>query len=338
MPYRYDPRVTRSPRWAGPAIPALLAVIALSACAPPSGSPPGSVAWHEPRPTRSATPSATPSPTPTPTPSPSTSVAPELAPYLSRIPRFDPAPTPAPVTLSRYDNQAAFAHEIPTNHKVAFLTIDDGLNRHPLALELLRAAKIPVTLFLTTNYVGGNQAYFQALRDTGYATIQNHTVSHPNLPSVGYAGARNQLCGASNNLEQWYGKRPTFFRPPFGEYDNWTLRAAWECGLQAGFHWRETVDSGNVYYQRPDKKIHAGDIILMHFRPAFPEDFIAALVAIKAAGLTPALLEDYVSVGGSIGPAPAPPPPTPTPTPAPEPTPEPTQPPHPTPDPTDPPV
>ena len=34
----------------------------------------------------------------------------------------------------------------------------------------------------------------------------------------------------------------------------------------------------------------------MHFRPAFPDDFIAALAAIKNAGLTPALLEDYVSL------------------------------------------
>ena len=34
----------------------------------------------------------------------------------------------------------------------------------------------------------------------------------------------------------------------------------------------------------------------MHFRPAFPDDFIAALTAIKEAGLTPALLEDYVSL------------------------------------------
>ena len=34
----------------------------------------------------------------------------------------------------------------------------------------------------------------------------------------------------------------------------------------------------------------------MHFRPAFPDDFVAALTAIKAAGLTPALLEDYVGL------------------------------------------
>ena len=59
-------------------------------------------------------------------------------------------------------------HEIPTTQRVAFLTIDDGLVRHPMALELIRQAKIPVTLFLTTNYVSGNQGYFRALKETGH--------------------------------------------------------------------------------------------------------------------------------------------------------------------------
>jgi hypothetical protein len=35
----------------------------------------------------------------------------------------------------------------------------------------------------------------------------------------------------------------------------------------------------------------------MHFRPAFPDDVLAALNAIKNSGLTPALLDDYVQVG-----------------------------------------
>jgi peptidoglycan/xylan/chitin deacetylase (PgdA/CDA1 family) len=169
-----------------------------------------------------------------------------------------------------------------------------------MTLELIRAAKVPVTFFLTTNYVAGNQAWFTALRDTGYVTIHNHTVSHPNLRSGGYGVAHDQLCRANDNLTAWFGQRPTLFRPPFGEYDASTLQAAWSCGLQAGLHWRETVDQGMVNYQRDHGRIHAGDIILMHFRPAFPDDFLAALQAIKNSGLVPARLEDYVRVGAGM--------------------------------------
>jgi peptidoglycan/xylan/chitin deacetylase (PgdA/CDA1 family) len=178
-----------------------------------------------------------------------------------------------------------------------------------MALDLIKAARVPVTLFLTTNWVSGHTDYFQALKDTGYVTIQNHTVSHPSLPEEGYDGARNQLCPASTRLEQWFGERPALFRPPFGNRDATTLQAAWDCGLKAGFHWRETVDSGNVYYQRDHGHIHAGDIILMHFRPAFPDDFIAALTAIHNSGLSVARLEDYVRVADVDPPGTTPPPP-----------------------------
>jgi hypothetical protein len=50
-----------------------------------------------------------------------------------------------------------------------------------------------------------------------------------------------------------------------------------------------------VAYQTAEHRIHPGDIILMHFRPAFTSDVLAALNAIHNAGLTPALLEDYVA-------------------------------------------
>ena len=59
------------------------------------------------------------------------------------------------------------------------------------------------------------------------------------------------------------------------------------------FFWKETVHKGKVRYQE-GKKVQKGDIIMMHFRPAFVKDFLAALRAIHRAGLTPALLEDYI--------------------------------------------
>ena len=90
-----------------------------------------------------------------------------------------------------------------------------------------------------------------------------------------------------------YGRRPVLFRPPFGNEDNITLKAAHDCGIKAAFMWKETVDKGKVRYQE-GHKVQPGDIILMHFRPAFVKDFLAALHAIKRAGLTPALLENYV--------------------------------------------
>jgi peptidoglycan/xylan/chitin deacetylase (PgdA/CDA1 family) len=224
----------------------------------------------------------------------------DLAAYLAKIPHFDAPPTPQVDYREHYTGETPMFYEVRTTQPVAFLTMDDGAVKHPMALALLKAAKIPVTLFLTTNFISDNTGFFKDLRDTGYATIENHTVWHPDLTKEPDKG-KYQLCTAQATLTNWYGERPTLFRPPFGYYDGGVLAAGKQCGLSAGFYWRETVDAGNVYYQRDTGHIHAGDIILMHFRPAFPADFVAALNAIKNSGLIPARLEDYVGVGPDVG-------------------------------------
>lgn len=258
--------------------------LATPTSAGPSPSPSVSRTTTSPRPPSS----------PTTRPASSPSVSPTGS-YLDRLPSFGPAPTPVPVTLAHAPGRAAWTHEIPTTQQVAFLTIDDGWTKAPEAIALLRASNVPITLFLTTDAVKSNVGYFAQLQSLG-AVIEDHTISHPDLTDLSYEEQKHQLCASSDTLGGWYHRRPIFFRPPFGAQNDTTLRAAWDCGLVAGFHWRETVDKGVVSYQRSDHRIHPGDIILMHFRTSYVDDFIAALKAIKASGLTPALLEDYVKV------------------------------------------
>jgi peptidoglycan/xylan/chitin deacetylase (PgdA/CDA1 family) len=238
---------------------------------------------------RTTPPTTRPPARPTPKPAPTTA-----ADYVARLPKFPAAPKPQPVVLDHDAGRAAIYGHIPTSQKVAFLTIDDGWTKHPEAIRLLEASGVPVTLFLTTDAIRSDVDYFATLRDLG-ADIEDHTVTHPHLPDLDYAGQRKELCDNADKLKQWYGRRPVYFRPPFGEYNDTTLRAAWDCGMKAGFIWRETVDKGIVRYQTADHVIKPGDIILMHFRPAYPDDFLAALTAMKKSGVVPARLGDYVA-------------------------------------------
>jgi peptidoglycan/xylan/chitin deacetylase (PgdA/CDA1 family) len=95
--------------------------------------------------------------------------------------------------------------------------------------------------------------------------------------------------------ENAFGIHETLFRPPFGDYDQTTLRAVHDCGLKAAFHWSETVNGGQVFYQTANHHIQAGDIILMHFRPDLRQNLEVALNAARAAGLRPAALEQYLT-------------------------------------------
>jgi peptidoglycan/xylan/chitin deacetylase (PgdA/CDA1 family) len=212
---------------------------------------------------------------------------------LSRVPRFDPPPPAVPVPLAA-GPRAAWLARVPTDQPVAFITIDDGWVRLPEAVALVRAANVPVTLFLTVNAIRADPAYFTGFPGAG---IQAHTVSHPRLKGMPYAFQRREVCGSADQLAAIYGRRPTLFRAPFGEHDATTLQVMRDCGMLAALYWKETVDDGVVRFQE-GATVQRGDIILMHFRPRFVDDLIATLQAIKAAGLTPALLENYLPGAG----------------------------------------
>jgi peptidoglycan/xylan/chitin deacetylase (PgdA/CDA1 family) len=188
---------------------------------------------------------------------------------------------------------APLLHRVPTTQKVAFITMDDGITQLPEAQRLLRAAKVPVTLFLISSVAEKNPQYFRALESDG-AVIEAHTLTHPSLRGKPYGFQKKQICQSADILGSLTGRRPVLFRPPYGEYDSTTLRAAHDCGMKAVLHWKAATNNGTVFYQAPNKRLEPGDIVLMHFRPAFVADFTAVLKAIHEAGLTPALLEDYI--------------------------------------------
>jgi peptidoglycan/xylan/chitin deacetylase (PgdA/CDA1 family) len=136
-------------------------------------------------------------------------------------------------------------------------------------------------------------AYFAALEGQG-ATVEAHTVDHAMLKGRSYGFQHDEICNSADRLGFMFGQRPTLFRAPGGSYDQTTLQAAADCGMHGVFFWREAVNNGELQFQRPDHVVHPGDIILMHFRDTFVEDFLAAVNGIAASGLTPARLEDYI--------------------------------------------
>jgi peptidoglycan/xylan/chitin deacetylase (PgdA/CDA1 family) len=238
--------------------------------------------WASPQPS-GATSSAPAAPSATPT------AADRRARY--GIPELPPAPQAKRITLPSGD-AVPYLHRIPTDQKVAFLTIDDGYLKTPEAPQVIAAAGVPVTLFLTSDAVEDDPGYFRPMLDAG-AVVEAHSVTHANLRGRSYDFQRREICGSADKLGQWFTRRPTLFRPPFGNQDVTTLRAAKDCGMTAAFMWTETVHKGKVRYQQ-GKEVKPGDIILMHFRKSFRADFVAALRAMHRAGLTPALLQDYL--------------------------------------------
>jgi peptidoglycan/xylan/chitin deacetylase (PgdA/CDA1 family) len=150
-----------------------------------------------------------------------------------------PLTPPAPSSVdppSGSDGMPAVVERIETDDPVVFLTIDDGWTADPDLPALLRRYGAHVTVFATDDAIAGKTGYLRDVVEAG-ATVQNHTLSHPDLRTVSSAAATEQICGASDRYAERFGTRPWLLRPPYGAYDDAALRAAAGCGIDYVVLW-----------------------------------------------------------------------------------------------------
>ncbi|MGW0870362.1 polysaccharide deacetylase family protein [Streptomyces sp. NPDC002740] len=186
---------------------------------------------------------------------------------------------------------------VPTTDRVVFLTYDDGAERDPRFVDMVRELRLPVSMFLTDSVVGPGYAHFARLRSVG-ANIQNHTLDHPALRGLPYAGQRAEICGQQDKLRSRFGLRPRLFRPPYGTYDTTTRRAAADCGIAAVVLWRASMGPTDLTYTHGPHRLHPGDVIAVapdeSTGPGLRERTTRLLRHVQEQGLTVARLEDYL--------------------------------------------
>ncbi|WP_093836660.1 polysaccharide deacetylase family protein [Streptomyces aidingensis] len=224
---------------------------------------------------------------------------------VPELPPLAPPPPPEKVELKTEPGHIAGAGlppvitRVPTDDKVVFLTIDDGAEKDPDLLRMMRELDIPYSSFVTDYVARDDYGYFRAMRRDGNH-VHNHTVTHKELPRLSRAGQREEICDQQDNLEREIGERPALFRPPYGAYDESTLRAAAECGVQAVPLWAEEAFADRMEWGRADRRFHPGDIILTHFRGedawagSMPDMIRLVLKTVAEQGFAIARLEDYI--------------------------------------------
>jgi peptidoglycan/xylan/chitin deacetylase (PgdA/CDA1 family) len=228
------------------------------AAAPPAGTPTaGQQATRTqtagPGPSRSTTPSG---------------VDEELLAQRYGLRPFKPAPVPPavrPVKLSA--SQPAVFSDVPMTEKVVFVTIDDGIEKEPAFIQMVKDFQIPLTISLADVLIKDDYAYFEKLYETGYVSIQNHTVTHPlDMPALSAQQQLDEVSGQQQKLHAEYGVTPYIFRPPGGNYNATTVAAVRQAGLAGMMLWKETMQISDMEYQTPAHRLSPGDIILCHFR------------------------------------------------------------------------
>ncbi|MFH8802413.1 polysaccharide deacetylase family protein [Streptomyces sp. NPDC017936] len=186
---------------------------------------------------------------------------------------------------------------VPTRDRVVFLTYDDGAERDPRFVDMVRELRLPVSMFLTDSVAGPGYGHFARLRSVG-ATLQNHTLDHAALRGLPYAGQRAEICGQQDKLSARFGVRPRLFRPPYGGYDSTTRRAAADCGITAIVLWRASMGPAELTYAHGAHRLRPGDVIAVDPDespgPTLRERTARLLRQVREQGLTVGRLEDYL--------------------------------------------
>jgi peptidoglycan/xylan/chitin deacetylase (PgdA/CDA1 family) len=188
---------------------------------------------------------------------------------------------------------------VPTTDKVVFLTVDDNSAKDPSFLRMMNDLKIPYTAFLSDDLIGDDYGYFRSMRDLG-VTLDNQTLHQLYLPALSYEEQRAEICGMQDVMGREFGRRPTAFRPPYGNYNKDTLRAAKSCGIKYAPIWDAEVFVDHWEFRGWDGSLHPGDIVLTHpqgttdSQGTMPDLIRRFLEKVTGAGYAVARLEDYL--------------------------------------------
>jgi peptidoglycan/xylan/chitin deacetylase (PgdA/CDA1 family) len=138
------------------------------------------------------------------------------------------------VTLAQVDDFWRRGYALPS--KPIVISFDDGyLSHYTHALPVLKALGWPGVLNLEINNVRPGDltaGQVRALIDAGWE-VDSHTVSHPDLTTVGDSQLRQELVASRAYLRKHFGVPADFFCYPAGRFDGRVVAAVKAAGYRA---------------------------------------------------------------------------------------------------------
>lgn len=113
--------------------------------------------------------------------------------------------------------------------------------------------QIPATFFASGAWIATHDKELRWLVAQPFFEIGTHGETHAHMPKLKAAAQAAEVAGPIHTLSDRYGVHATLFRPPYGEYDAETVRAADAAG--------QTVVMWSVVSGDPDAKLTAAAIV-----------------------------------------------------------------------------
>ena len=176
----------------------------------------------------------------------------------------------------------------PVNRQI-ILTFDDGPDPTvtPQVLDVLKEYQVPATFFCIGRKIPENEALLQRIHDEGHI-IGNHSYSHDILLDFyPFWTIRKELRQTNELIAKVIGKKPRFFRPPYGITNPAIARALRKRDFTVvGWNIRSfdtVIKEVDVLMERVISQLQPGGIILFHdTNPALPVILRQLLEYLKA--------------------------------------------------------
>ena len=120
-------------------------------------------------------------------------------------------------------------------------------------VKFLEEHRVHATFFASGRWIASHDAELRELIAQPFFEIGTHGQAHAHLPTLTPEAQAAEIRGAVQTMAATYGVRATLFRPPYGEYNDDTIRMADAAG--------QTVVTWSIVSGDPDPKLPASGIV-----------------------------------------------------------------------------
>lgn len=196
-------------------------------------------------------------------------------------------PGPITSTAARLTPQERYSlRDVITTKRAVALTFDIswGTVMPTKVFDILKKDHIKATFFVSGPWARQNAALVKQMAEVG-DEVESHGWAHVNYTGLSDAGVKENIMKANQVIESITGKRPTFVRPPNGDFSPRTIAAAKQVGYTTVTWGTDSLDWMNpgvsTIIRRVVTRVHPGDIVLMHASDTCKQTDIALPTILK---------------------------------------------------------
>lgn len=158
---------------------------------------------------------------------------------------------------------------VDTNEKKVSISFDAawGNEQTQNLLDTLEKYKVKSTFFLVGDWVRNYPDDVKNIAKAGH-DVGNHSNTHPHMTELDVGGITAEIETCNKEIESLIGKKPTLFRPPYGDYDNNVVDTVMGMGMYCVQWDVDSLDWKNLSAEemcsRIKNNIKNGSIVLMH--------------------------------------------------------------------------